>query len=77
MTFFSLLFALIAEQYKPVEKNHWVERITHGWLDCIDKNIDTGAERSGRLACLAALIATGPLSLILKAISFAFSKAEL
>ena len=56
MTFFSLLFALIAEQYKPVEKNHWVHRITHGWLDFIVKNIDTGAERSGRLACVAALI---------------------
>ena len=56
MTFFSLLFALIAEQYKPVEKNHWVHRITHGWLDFIVTNIDTGAERSGRLACLAVLI---------------------
>jgi adenosylcobinamide-phosphate synthase len=56
MTFFSILFALIAEQYKPVEKDHWVRRLSHAWLDFIVRNIDTGADRSGRLACLAAFI---------------------
>jgi len=56
MTFLSILFALIAEQYKPVEKDHWIRRASQSWLDFIVRNIDTGAERSGRLACLAAFV---------------------
>mgnify|MGYP006266724039 CR=1 FL=1 len=54
MTFFSILFALIAEQYKPVEKDHWLRRFLENWLDLAVKNVDTGSEGSGRLACLLA-----------------------
>ena len=48
MTFFSILFALIAEQYKPVEKDHWIRRLLAAWLDFVVKSIDSGSERSGR-----------------------------
>ena len=47
MTFFSILFALIAEQYKPVEKDHWIRRLSAAWLDFVVKSIDSGSERSG------------------------------
>jgi adenosylcobinamide-phosphate synthase len=56
MTFFSILFALIAEQYKPVEVNHWSRRFINNWLDFVVKNVDTGVEQSGRLACFLAFI---------------------
>ena len=56
MTFFSILFALIAEQYKPVEKDHWIRRLSITWLDSVVKGIDSGSERSGRLACVAAFV---------------------
>ena len=56
MTFLSILFALIAEQYKPVEKDHWIRRLSKAWLDFVVRNVDSGTERSGRLACLVGFI---------------------
>ena len=35
MTFFSILFALIAEQYRPVTSSHWIARICARWLDWV------------------------------------------
>ena len=61
MSFFSILLALIAEQYRPVTANHWVRRMSAGWLDWIAKEFgakrEQGASPVGaRMACLIAFI---------------------
>ncbi|SNX28172.1 adenosylcobinamide-phosphate synthase [Polynucleobacter meluiroseus] len=61
MTFFSILFALIAEQYRPVTASHWIRRISIRWLDWVAGEFggktEAGASPIGaRLACLVALI---------------------
>ena len=56
MTFFSILLALIAEQYKPVEKGHWIHRMTDVWLDRVATHVDNGSESGARLALIAALV---------------------
>lgn len=57
MTFFSILFALIAEQYRPVTTSHWIRRMSSTWLDWVAKEFsgksDQGATPvESRLACL-------------------------
>jgi len=39
MTFFSILFALIAEQYRPVTASHWIRRMSTVWLDWVAKEL--------------------------------------
>jgi adenosylcobinamide-phosphate synthase len=57
MTFFSILFALIAEQYRPVTASHWVRRMSAAWLDWVakefgGKSTDGATPVGARLACL-------------------------
>ncbi len=61
MTFFSILFALIAEQYRPVSASHWIHRVGARWLDWIagefgGKTEDGASPVGARIACLAAFI---------------------
>jgi len=61
MTFFSILIALIAEQYRPVNANHWIRRMSDRWLDWIAKEFggknQAGATPVGaRIACTIAFI---------------------
>jgi len=61
MTFFSILFALIAEQYRPVSANHWVHRVGTRWLDWVagefgGKTEDGASPVGARIACLVAFI---------------------
>ena len=61
MTFFSILFALIAEQYRPVTANHWIRRVSARWLDWVAGEFggktEAGASPIGaRLACIVAFI---------------------
>ena len=61
MSFLSILLALIAEQYRPVTANHWVRRMSSGWLDWVAKEFgakrEQGASAVGaRMACLIAFI---------------------
>ncbi|NCX27030.1 MAG: cobalamin biosynthesis protein CbiB, partial [Burkholderiaceae bacterium] len=57
MTFFSILFALIAEQYRPVTASHWIRRMSAAWLDWVAKEFGGKSEQGAtpvgaRLACL-------------------------
>ena len=57
MTFFSILFALIAEQYRPVTSSHWIRRASLAWLDWVakefgGKSADGATPVGARLACL-------------------------
>jgi adenosylcobinamide-phosphate synthase len=57
MTFFSILFALIAEQYRPVTASHWIRRMSATWLDWVakefgGKSADGATPVGARLACL-------------------------
>ncbi|MDP3620929.1 MAG: CobD/CbiB family protein [Polynucleobacter sp.] len=61
MSFFSILLALIAEQYRPVTADHWIRRASAGWLDWVAKEF--GAKKEGgaspvgaRMACLVAFV---------------------
>ena len=59
MTFFSILFALIAEQFRPVTASHWIRRLSLKWLDWVAGEFgaqkEAGASEVGsRLACLIA-----------------------
>ena len=61
MTFFSILFALIAEQYRPVTANHWINRLNARWLDWVATEFsgkgEEGASPVGaRMACLVAFV---------------------
>ena len=61
MTFFSILFALIAEQYRPVTASHWISRACARWLDWVAAEFggktEEGASPVGaRMACLVAFI---------------------
>ncbi len=61
MTFFSILVALIAEQYRPVSASHWIHRVGARWLDWIagefgGKTEDGASPVGARIACLAAFI---------------------
>ncbi len=61
MTFFSILFALIAEQFRPVTSSHWIRRASAAWLDWVAGEFggktEQGASPVGaRLACLIAFI---------------------
>ena len=61
MTFFSILFALIAEQFRPVTSNHWIRRASAAWLDWVAGEFGGKTERGtspvgARLACLVAFI---------------------
>ncbi|WP_438978541.1 CobD/CbiB family protein [Polynucleobacter sp.] len=61
MTFFSILFALIAEQYRPVTSTHWIARMSARWLDWVAGEFggktEEGASPVGaRMACLVAFI---------------------
>ena len=61
MIFFSILFALIAVQYRPVNAQHFVRRWSVAWLDWVAKEFSgkdgQGATPVGaRLACLIAFI---------------------
>ena len=61
MTFFSILFALIAEQYRPVTSSHWIARLSARWLDWVAAEFggktEEGASAVGaRIACLVAFI---------------------
>jgi adenosylcobinamide-phosphate synthase len=61
MSFFSILLALIAEQYRPVTANHWIRRMSSGWLDWVAKEFgakrEQGASPVGaRMACLIAFV---------------------
>ena len=50
MTFFSVLFALIAEQYAPVDRSHWTRRLALWWLKKVANFSDTGEVGTARLA---------------------------
>lgn len=56
MTFFSVLFALIAEQYAPVGKDHWTRRLAQWWLKTIANFSDTGEPGTSRLALFLLLV---------------------
>jgi adenosylcobinamide-phosphate synthase len=61
MTFFSILFALIAEQYRPVTSSHWIARVCARWLDWVATEFSSKTEESAgpigaRMACLVAFI---------------------
>jgi adenosylcobinamide-phosphate synthase len=56
MTFFSVLLALIAEQYVPVGHDHWTRRLAAWWLKTISRFSDTGEEGTARLALLLLLL---------------------
>ena len=61
MTFFSILFALIAEQYRPVTSQHWIVRMSTRWLDWVAGEFggktESGASPVGaRIACMVAFI---------------------
>jgi adenosylcobinamide-phosphate synthase len=61
MTFFSILLALIAEQYRPVSAKHWIHRIGARWLDWVagefgGKTEDGASPVGARMACLVAFI---------------------
>ena len=61
MTFFSILIALIAEQYRPVNANHWIRRMSDRWLDWIakefgGKNHEGASPVGARIACAIAFI---------------------
>jgi|UniRef100_UPI0040480A26 adenosylcobinamide-phosphate synthase len=61
MTFFSILIALIAEQYRPVNAHHWINRLSARWLDWVALEFsgkkDEGASPVGaRMACLVAFV---------------------
>lgn len=63
MTFFSVLLALIAEQYAPVGQDHWTRRLADWWLKVIAKFSDTGEASTARLAL--ALLLVPPVLLVL------------
>ena len=52
MTFFSILFALIAEQYRPVTSSHWIVRMCTRWLNWVAGEFggktEEGASQIGR-----------------------------
>ena len=61
MTFFSILFALIAEQYRPVTASHWIVRTSTRWLDWVAGEFGGKSEKGAspvgaRMACLVAFI---------------------
>ena len=61
MTFFSILFALIAEQYRPVTASHWIARMSARWLDWVagefgGKSEEGASPIGARLACMVAFI---------------------
>ena len=61
MTFFSILFALIAEQFRPVTSSHWIVRMCNRWLNWVAGEFggktEEGASPVGaRMACLVAFI---------------------
>jgi adenosylcobinamide-phosphate synthase len=55
MTFFSVLFALFAEQYAPVGKNHWVMRICRYWVMKVPNLFDTGEDDTAKV-CITVLL---------------------
>lgn len=63
MTFFSVLLALIAEQYAPVGQMHWTRRLVAWWLKTIARFSDTGEKSSARLAMF--LLLAPPVVLVL------------
>jgi adenosylcobinamide-phosphate synthase len=61
MTFFSILIALIAEQYRPVTAHHWINRLSTRWLDWValefgGKNEEGSSPVGARMACLVAFV---------------------
>ena len=56
MTFFSVLFALFAEQYIPVGKDHWIVRICRNWVKKVPNYFDTGEADSAKIAIAVLLI---------------------
>jgi adenosylcobinamide-phosphate synthase len=61
MTFFSILFALIAEQYRPVTASHWIVLTSTRWLDWVAGEFGSKSEEGAspvgaRMACLVAFI---------------------
>lgn len=63
MTFFSVLLALIAEQYVPVGKDHWTRRLAQRWIKAISRYSDTGEQGTARLALF--LLLMPPVLLVL------------
>jgi adenosylcobinamide-phosphate synthase len=55
MTFFSVLFSLILEQYAPVGEKHWSQRLMRYWIDLVPNYCDTGEQTSAKIA-IAVLI---------------------
>ncbi len=56
MTFFSVLFALFAEQYVPVGKDHWVMRMCSNWVKKVPNFCDTGEADAAKIAIAMLLI---------------------
>ena len=50
MTFFSVLFALFAEQYRPVGRDHWIGRVFRQWVYVIPNYCDTGEPTSAKIS---------------------------
>lgn len=56
MTFFTVLFALFAEQYAPVGKDYWVARMCRHWVKKIPNYCDTGEAGSAKIAIAVLII---------------------
>jgi adenosylcobinamide-phosphate synthase len=56
MTFFSVLFSLIFEQYYPVGSDHWTQRLMRYWIDRVPNYCDTGEETSAKVAITVLLV---------------------
>ena len=55
MTFFSVLFALFAEQYRPVGRDHWIGRVFRQWVYVIPNYCDTGEPTSAKISLFVLL----------------------
>ena len=55
MTFFSVLFALFAEQYRPVGRDHWIGRVFRQWVFVIPNYCDTGEPTSAKISLFVLL----------------------
>ena len=63
MTFFSVLLSLMLEQYRPVNANHWTQRMMRYWIDRVPNYCDTGEISSAKVTIMVLIIP--PVMLVL------------
>jgi len=56
MTFFSVLLSLMLEQYRPVNENHWTQRLMRYWIDRVPNYCDTGEITSAKVAIIVLIL---------------------